>query len=255
MPTETVPCPWPIQPCGPLPDEEDSSYEELLAASTEILWALSGRQYGCCPVTIRPCRACKDGNPSGDWGARLRDGLWINLPCVSCGVNSCSCSEVCEVRLPGPVCEINEVMLDGEVLAETAYRVDNSDLLVRVDGGCWPNCQELSLPTTEVGTWSVTYDRGIPVPPAGQRALGELMSELWKACRADGTCILPKRVQTLTRQGVSMVMLDPMDFLAHGRTGLYFVDLWLTAVNPHGRPSGARVISPDTPLQRETTWP
>lgn len=255
MPTETAPCPWPILPCGPLPTEEDEQYLSLKAAATDVLWALSGRQFGCCEVSLRPCRRGCDESISGPWGARLVAGEWINLPCGHCAQDTCSCSEVCEVRLPSAVCEIIEVRLDGVVLPETAYRVDNSDLLVRVDGGCWPLCQEMSLPPTEVGTWEITYSGGVPVPAAGQRALGELMSELWKACRADASCCLPKRVQSITRQGISMVMLDPMDFLQHGRTGLYFVDLWLASVNPHGRPATARVMSPDTPIQRVTTWP
>lgn len=255
MPTETAPCPWPVTPCGPLPAEAEPEYAELQATATDVLWALSGRQYGCCEFALRPCRYPCEDSSSGSWGARLRDGAWINLPCGRCAGDSCSCTEVCEVRLPRPVCTITEVLIDGEILDPSAYRVDNVDLLVRTDGGCWPLCQAMALPPTEVGTWQVSGTSGIPVPAAGQRALGELMSELWKACCGDGGCCLPKRVQSILTPSGPIPLLDPMIFLDKGKTGLYFTDLWLSAVNPQGRPSSARVLSPDSPNHRMTTWP
>ena len=56
---------------------------------------------------------------------------------------------------------------------------------------------------------------------------------------------LPKRVTNVTRQGLSMVVLDPMDFLDDGKTGVYEVDLFLKAYNPAKLQRRATVMSPD----------
>jgi hypothetical protein len=258
VPTTLAPCGWELQPCGPLPEVEDESYEPLKDAAAEVLWKLSGRQFGLCERTIRPCRPeCRDqGLDSGPWpDAYLSSGEWVNSACRQCG-ERCSCSRVCEVRLPGVAYALVSVIEDGVSQGSGGpFRLDDSQWLVRTDGACWSTCQEMGLPLTEVGTWGVTYLDGIPLPPGGQRALGELMSELWKACRDDTSCCLPKRVRTLVRGGITVAMLDHMEFLDNGRTGLYFTDLWLQAVNPLHRPSGARVISPDFDPGRTQTWP
>lgn len=227
--------------------------------AAEVLYALSGRQFGICEVVARPCRpACCEpcGRGTGyRWTPVLQGGQWTNVSCVGCK-DVCSCTTVCEALLPGPVYEVTEVLLDGVVLAETEYRVDGRRALVRLtDGECWPTCQNMNLEPTEVGTWQVSYLRGRPLPEAGKNALGALANELAKACLGDSTCALPERVTTIARQGVTMALLDPMDFLTRNRTGIYAVDLWLTAVNPHGRSRHAGVYSPDVVPPRVTTWP
>lgn len=248
-----MPCSWPVLECGPLPEPEDTIYEPLRDAAAEILWALSGRQFGCCEKP--PWRPCRD-NCVGyrHWlGPALFEGQWINVFCRACGPRRCSCKEVHEIRLPGTVCEIIEVTIDGDVVPTGSYRVDDLSWLVRTDGDKWPTCQDMNLNLGEVGTWGVRYSTGPPVPVGGQRAAGEMMSELWKACKNDSTCCLPKRAILDARKGLQG--LDPMEFLLNGKTGLYFTDLWLSAVNPKGRPSGAIIVSPDYDPGRETTWP
>ncbi len=261
MPFAFAPCGWEPLPCGALPatgapgSAEEAEYVSLRDAAAGVLWALSGRQFGGCEVVYRPCRAeCVQPLPS--WPlATLDGGTWVNASCRACG-DRCSCSAISEVRLPGVVYEVVEVKLDGVALDDAAYRVDDGNWLVRVDGGSWPTCQEMALPPTEVGTWSATVLDAVPLPVGGRRALGELMSEMWKSCGGGGggSC-LPKRVQTITRQGLTIGLLDPMEFLDKGRTGLYFTDLWLRAVNPESRPQGARVLSLDMERHRTTTWP
>lgn len=227
--------------------------------AAEVLYALSGRQFGICEVKARPCRkdCCDPCGRSGGhrWTPILQGGQWTNVSCSSCK-DDCSCTTVCEVQLPGPVDHITEVLLDGVVLPPEEYRVDNRRSLVRVGGGeCWPTCQDMNLETDQVGTWEVTYGRGLPVPVAGQNALGALACELCKACIGDKDCCLPERVTTIARQGLTMALLDPMEFLSSGRTGIYAVDLWLAAVNPKGRSRRAGVFSPDVAPPRVTTWP
>lgn len=222
--------------------------------AAEVLYALSGRQFGVCEVKARPCRkeCCDpcDLNNGYRWIPILRGGVWSNITCSSCK-DSCSCTQVCEVDLPGPVDHITEVRQDGVVLGSAEYRVDNRRHLVRLGGEeCWPTCQDMNLEPDQPNTWEVTYGKGRPVPIAGQAALGALACELCKACIGDSSCCLPERVTTIARQGLTMALLDPMEFLSRNLTGIYAVDLWLTTVNPHGRARHAGIYSPDMPELR-----
>lgn len=240
---DTAPCSWEYTACGPLPTG-GPDLEELAEAAGGILWSLSGRQFGCCERTARYCYdAGTTWSGGAAWvGAALVEGQWVNIGCATCG-GRCTCFGQCEVRIDGPVCELVSVTVAGDAVPTGSFRVENGDRLVRTDGECFP-----------VGkTVEVSYSMGTPLPPAGKRALGEFMSELWLACNQDNACRLPKRVQVLARSGLPL--LDPMDFIKEGRTGLYFTDLWLHSVNPLGRPEAARAISPDAPEGRVTTWP
>jgi hypothetical protein len=255
-----APCSWDPIPCGcdlPGYGEEDSgedsgaeldpSVQYAVETAQFVLWALSGRQFGCCELSFRPCRRDCWSGTSGAWGARLVDGSWINLPCRSCS-GACACSEVNEVKLPnGPACEVTEVILDGEALDPSLYRLEDSEWVVLdPSAGRLPYCQDLSRPLGEEGTYGITYTYGTPPPVAGRRAVGQLACEILRACANDNGCKLPARVQSFTRQGFNAVLIDPFEFLTRGRTGLYEIDLFLSAVNPLGRPSGARVMSPDS---------
>lgn len=236
--------------------------QRALNVAAEILYALSGRQFGACEITVRPCRP--DCSPCGDqgydnsgyrWTPALSGGEWTNIACGGCG-DGCSCCYVCETLLPGPIAAITEVKIDGAVLSPLEYRVDNARTLVRLtEGECWPTCQSMALADTEPGTWSVTYERGKPLPDAGEAALAELACELFKACTNDKSCCLPARTKSVNRQGISYDILDPMDFLPSGKTGIYLIDLWLQSVNPAGRSRTAAILSPDAPVVRQTTWP
>lgn len=234
--------------------------QECVNAAAEILFALSGRQFGLCETTVRPCRTdeCSPCGDSGQFGFRwtpvLEGGLWTNVACGKCK-NDCSCKEVCELYLPGPINSVLEVKMDGAVVPLTGLRVDNRSSVVGMPNGvCWPLCQDMNLFDTEVGTYSVKYLRGVPLPVSGKLALAEFVVELCKACIGDATCCLPKRVTNVTRQGISMTLLDPMSFLENGKTGLYLVDAWLQSVNPKQRVRSAAVFSPDLPVTRRTTW-
>lgn len=237
--------------------ERVSVAQRCLDAAWEILWSLSGRQFYLCPMVVRPCRVecCDECSISGPrWTPALIGGEWTNVSCSRCG-DSCSCTEVSEVRLPGPIYSVTQVLLDGEILPPTSYRVDNEYFLVRTDGGRWPTCQNMAADATEEGTWEVTYTRGRPIPAGGEAALSELACELCKACVGDKSCCLPSRVTSVSRQGVSFAVLDPMTFLKDGMTGIYLVDLWLRSVNPYGLMRRATFLSPDMPNPRRTTWP
>lgn len=261
-------------PCWPDPEVDPDCCPEWAQASVAartraaafaafILWSLSGRRHGVCTVTVRPCgddcagestyHSAGGGLP---WAPMLVSGGWIN--CGGCGCSGpCDCCHVCKVRLPGIVQDVVQVIIDGVVLDPSVYRVDRHRELVRTDGVCWPRCADQHAPLDEVGggAFGVTYRRGLPLDDAAMYAYSSYACELLRACSQSDCCRLPERVQTVTRQGVTVAMLDPMEFLDAGRTGIPEVDMWLGAVNPRGLRGRSRVLSPDGPTTRRTTWP
>ncbi len=205
---------------------------EMLQAASDVLFELSGGQFpGLCTRTVRPCARRSGQSDPPDW----RPGWGV------CGcADGCECDPHWAVELGAfPVVSVQAVKIDGVTLASSAYRVDDYRRLVRigtVDGGNegWPSYQRLDLPDSAVGTWSVRFTWGRPAPAAGVRAAAVLACEMAMACDPDnvGNCRLPKRVQTVVREGVTVV-LQPAAFVdASGNTGLWEVDTFLAAYNP-----------------------
>lgn len=231
-------------------------------AATEVIWAMSGRQFGLCTVTLRPCRKTCYGDTwwslygepwstgyyAGAFGYNNAYGFWFDLSCGSCR-GGCSCSEVSEVVLPAPVSRIVQVKMDGTPMVTGAYRVDNNRELVRTDGQRWPRCNNMTLDDTNVGTWSVTADYGQDVPVSGQLAVGEMACEILRAL--DGQdCRLPAGIQSLARQGVTIDFPEVGELIQKGITGLYLVDQFVAAVNPSHLRARSSVYSVDTPPHR-----
>lgn len=259
-----IPCAWPID-TGCCPDWDTYTPEVQASATawaTEILWSLTGRRFGLCETTIRPCGStCSHGgwmtwpvswDGSGTGYGILNPynfgGTWFNCVCPG----ACSCKARCEVRLQDPVHSVTEVIVDGLTIDPSAYRVDNQSILVRTDGECWPKCQDLNLSdTSDVGTFFVTYQRGVPVPIAGQIAAGILACDFAKSCTSG--CKLPGNLSTLSRQGVEITMSDPTDALGNGLTGVSQVDQWIQSVNPRRLTNRPRVRSLDINPYRVTT--
>lgn len=247
---DTGPCePWPLL-CERFPAEADQDLRDMAARiATEVLWLRTKRQFGQCEVTLRPCR--KDCAPAWPWipssgwwdvtgmtwpwpAPALVGGKWLNIACGQCS-SGCSCSTVHEVRLPYPVAEILEVLVDGVALDPSAYRVDEWSLLVRLDGHPWPLCNDLNLDDTEPGTWSVRARYGAAVPELGQLAAGELASEIAKRCVGASGCLLPSTtVKQVDRQGVRKVFFDSDEAFKRGKVGLYWSDMFIASVNPTG---------------------
>lgn len=259
-------------PCWPEPDVTcckawDGAAPELRErvgkVAAQILHRLSGARYGLCEVTVRPCGKSCGGADTPSYGPPFvpminSAGAWINCWSGDCDCeDTCSCCRVCSVVLDGPVQDIVRVLVDGVEIPAEVYRVDNHRELVRTDGVCWPRCPDLHAPcdVEGAGGFCVTYLHGLPLDDAAMWAYGIYACELIKACTGASGCRLPKRVQSVTREGVTMTFLDPFDFLDHGRTGIPEVDIWLSATNPAGLRRKSRVFSPDYTPPRRTTWP
>lgn len=230
----------------------DQTY--ALQFATYVLWAATGRRYGLCERTVRPCGPY---NPVlyRTYGV---DTYWTLVGVAGGGVvplwwDGCGCSGGCgcqpsSVTLPGPVASITEVLLDGVVLAASGYRLDG-DMLIRMGGESWPVQQDLALPTTEPNTWSVRYQQGIAVPAVLNGVAGAYACEVVKA-RVGGDCQLPSRITSISRQGVDVQLLSTEDFLSKGLTGFEQVDQVLRALNPGGLYARPRVLSLDLPTMR-----
>jgi hypothetical protein len=224
-----------------------------------ILWAATGRQFGLCEVTVRPCgmRQCNDGGEfwgydwsGGTWVPYIFNGQWFNCMCP--GV--CCCEPRCQMRLMGPVFSIVEVLIGGVAVDPATYRVDDNHWLVRTAGECWPWCADLDT-DDGANVLEVTYLRGDAVPNALLRAASALECEWAKACVGDDTCRLSNRVTSLVRSGITIDMVSPEELLESGLTGLWEVDTVIRAFNPYRLQERLRVYAPELNVPRQTTWP
>lgn len=233
------------------------------ARAAKFLWAASGRIYGACPRVVRPCgEDCSDystywgpSQASGFTPILQANGNYINCRSGSCHCNPCDCCYVCGIELEWPVASITEVLVDGLVIPPAQYFVADRKKLIK-RSGCFPNCQNLALPSDTEGTFEVTYVFGLPLDVAGQAALDTLACEFLKQCHGQA-CKLPARWRTLTREGITMEAFDDLTVLDQGRIGILEVDSWLASVNPNRvqfPPYIPRMGATGTRLV-EQTWP
>lgn len=279
MPAGSGPCrTWPIDTdcsCFPDPGVEPwcPQMRAAVETATEILWRLTAGRFGVCREIVRPCRRkCRTGHREGAViRPQLLDGRWVNLsgcgcPCPEATCDPCGCgSGPDRIELPGPVvaprlpadCEGDDlvtVWVDGIPLDADAVRVQAPNVLLRVDGFRFPQCQDLSAAYDAEGAFAVEYWRGTPVPSGGVMAVSKLACEIYKACVRDDSCALPARVRTVQREGITYDMVDSLELIGEGRTGLTEVDMWVSAVNPTGLRSPSIVVSPDQyRVKREAT--
>ncbi len=254
----------PIFTCD-LPTGSEAVSGTAIGIATDVLSGMTAFRFGLCELTIRPCKRDCLGESvlrSGNWweysGANrwpypaLIGGAWYNMGCGGCS-GDCSCTTVHEVLLPGPVYDITQVKVDGVALTPgTDYRLDNDRLLVRLDGEPWPTCNDLNKADSEVGTWSVTFRTGEPVPNLGKLAVGVLSVELMKLMLCNSDCRLPANVTSLSRQGVDITLLDPQEIFDNRRTGLYLPDMFVNTYNPSGLRRRAKAYDIDAPYPRRT---
>ena len=258
----SLPCNWvPDVGCCADWDTFDASVQaSALEFGSYVMWSATGRQFGLCEMTVRPCGRWRGSCPefwgwywsdNGWWLPYLDgEGIWRNC---WCGSSACQCMPDCQVYLPGPVASVTEVVVQGAVLDPSAYRVDDLHWLVRTDGECWPDCVDLNHDSGDT-VFQVTYTRGQVVPNVVLTAAGTLACEWAKACTG-ATCRLPGRVTSIARQGVTVTMVDTDTLLNRGLTGIFEVDQVITAVNPQRLRQRLRVYSPDRRFPRTVTTP
>lgn len=232
-----MPQPWIT--VGDLDNPSDPYAEYAIYSATYILWGLSGRKYHgvaditeayVCPEYDLPANCSWVGHdtfrtPRGYQGYVIRDR--INHQ-----------QSPSRIRLrQQPVRKINSVSLAGSAIPSSSYYLRNgSDLVISTDGCGWSLCDSLE----------VSYTYGVAPPSAGKLAAIDLANELVKAYNGLD-CNLPQNVVNIQRQGISIEMFDPQNFLESGRIGLYSVDLFIAVSNPSKAKKPAKVFSPDKP--------
>lgn len=244
----------------------DTFTPEVQAAASTLAVALLDRltaySFGQCPVTVRPCspkcagftgyRTWPVGAPGSNGSGQpwiipyVDNGVWRNCGCAG----PCSCEARCQIPLRIPVASIVEVTIDGAILDADAYRVDRvpgrGAFLVRQDGDCWPSCQDMNV-AEGVGVFTVEYIPGFPLPADAPYYAGLLACQFAKSC-VGGDCVLPNQLQSLTRDGVDLQVVDPSTLPENILTGIAEVDRWVRSVNPANLRTRPRVLSLD---QRE----
>lgn len=256
------PCGW-VVPDPLCCDTWETTDPAIQAAAKEyaayIMWAATGRQYGLCDVSVRPCgmKRCSDGLgefwgydwSGGTWVPYVFNGQWFNCMCGA----MCCCEPRCQVRLVGPVDSITSVTIGGVAVDPLTYRVDDNHWLVRTAGECWPVCADLDTDDGD-NVFVVNYQRGTPIPAFVLTGSSPLACEWAKACTG-AECRLSNRVTSMVRNGITIDMVDPTSMLEDGLTGLWEVDTVIRAVNPYNLKQRLRIYAPELNIPRTVTSP
>lgn len=263
----SAPCNWDVDPgalgvCSEWSSHTEAIRSAALSLATDHLWGSTGRRFGVCPLEVRPAQdqfwdptyraypvqmtGRQFGDTNGGISAPmpyLDSGVWRNCGCGP----RCCCRPECATVLRGPVHSILEVTVDGSVIPPGDYRVDVTQgtyWLVRLDGTCWPTCQDFQAAEDAEGAFVVRYERGRELPDSLEVATAILACEFAKKM-SGGNCRLSSRMQSLTRQGVTVEMepATPGDMW----TGIEEVNQVIRNLNPSRRTRPPVVLSPDLP--------
>ena len=235
------------EPCSSLSMSADLMQNALYTAS-DVLFNLTGRRWpGVCSDSIRPIAQWRQHDGPPRW--------WPSTSSSTSGWCSCNrsqqygCATVPEISLPGhPVLSASIVVrIDGVTLDPSQYRLDDHHKLVRIDGEGWPCCQDLTADdATDLHTFAVDYDFGLAPPIGGVFAAAELACQM--ALSRDpvnsGACALPKRITSITRQGETITILDPLHVFDDGKTGIPSIDLWIASERYGAKSRRSAVLLP-----------
>jgi len=137
--------------CG---DTQPAELNEMIDQASDVLAILTGGKVaGRCTDVVRPCN---DGSRCGCYA------LW-----------SCGCSPIDGITLSGVNPFIEGITIDGTAFTE--YAIVDGNRLVRTDGQVWPGTQDLSVQSTETGTFEITYTYGLVIPDLAKRAAAEIV--------------------------------------------------------------------------------
>lgn len=258
-----------VGPCEPWTSAEDleaccgteippnADFPAAVDYASQVMFGLSGRQFpGACERVLRPC------HPQNNGCGALRPGWswWWGYPSVpfrdeSGWHNIGACDRECNIdciRLPWPVNEVTEILIDGLVMNPADYAVDSFREVCRLDGNSWPCSQNFALDVTEVGTWQITVIHGKPITAAMNVMATKLGCQFLKAMCGAESC-LPDNVKTIARIGTAIDFEETGQLFTDGQTGIREIDLWLRVVNPRGIQRPASVHRADDP-RRMRRW-
>jgi len=233
--------------CAPWASHEDAAigmltYEidpdlvdEAFQAAGDVLYELTGRRYpGVCHDFYRPQSQWRqvDGPPRW-WPSTISFGYGTQYGWCSCHRGrETGCTTVHEVKLPGHPAIRDSIVVKIDGVVFNSWTLDDGRFLKRVDGQGWPCCQNLNLPDSEPGTFSIAHDFGLHPPRGGTRAAVLLGTSLFAEWHPDlaGKCKTPARATRVTRTGITVELGDPVAMIENGLTGIRSVDLWVASV-------------------------
>lgn len=218
---------------------DDDTWDDLCWQASEMLYLWSGKQYsgGCSSTVIFETPPGSDGtDPDSLLWRYLLDswaawGYWSPW-----GVQgSRGVREKVVALLPdAPITAITSVLDENAVAVDYVAELP-AGVIYRQDGCPW-----------EPGT-TISYTHGIAPPVGGKRAAILLATELGKSWTG-AKCNLPKRIETVTRQGLTVNVAS-----VEWGTGIWDIDAWLRSVNPRQLMRRASAWSPDAARLRRTT--
>lgn len=215
-------------------------YAEYAAwAATNILWKLSGRKFhGVSTITETYVCPSYDIPANCSWIASgvFRTPYGWNGYVTRDLVNHQQLHTRFRLRQQ-PVRKIISLTVGGSAIPSANYQLRNGCDIVVDTGGC--NFSLCDAP-------EVTYKYGVAPPSEGKLAAIDLANQLVRGYNGEA-CDLPANVVNIQRQGLSIEMFNPVNFLENGRIGLYSADLFISANNPAKANLPAKVFSPDKP--------
>jgi hypothetical protein len=188
--------------CDEFPESEAV---DAIDIATDILWILTGRQFGVCSSTVTPSAGAQC-HTSVD----LFIGLW-------------------------PIVSVEEVRVNGVPVNGDSYRVsEGRRSLVRTDDGWWSATDSIEADLT----W------GILPPILVKKAVARMACEFLNMWNSK-PCGLPETVTSVVRPGVTMQALPKEEDLSKGLVGIYEVNMAIRLYNPSGLQSPSMIWSPD----------
>jgi hypothetical protein len=240
MACEEWPLIWPCDP--PTAETTTAKVEAAVAAARELLWSRTGRRLGVCSIVESyevPGTSVCAVPYLGD------DRLWhLGRPGAGRFI----------VLSQQPVHSVQSVSIDGAVVDPSSYRLAGSRLY-RV-GADWP----AQVAAEDAPRVVVAYSYGVSLAEGSRwhtlagLALGEVAMEVFRLMCGEA-CKLPSRAVSVTRQGVTVQLADPQQFVDQQLLGLPLADQLILATNPTRLRARSRVYSPDMARSAVTAAP
>lgn len=233
----------------------DEQWSLLLAASSEVLYALTGRRY----AGLRE-RAVELYAPCRCEGLRIGPRIpaaWLDYALGGGSVLSSAAYD--PYSLPSGVwgsCRPHEVRLPnrgvaallaaqdaaGAPLDVSRYRIERGGYLRRAP---WRGPDDAPLPGCR-RPLRLRYRFGRDPGPAGRVHAATLALAFGQASIDPDSSPLPGLVTQIVRQGVTFTQQAASTLIEKGQTGLAPVDLWIASANPARLRRPSRSWSPDT---------
>lgn len=217
----------------------DSPYaQEAIEYATFVLYKLSGEKYpGISRATetyVAEARAATHADPVST--EALHNIQRISVPT--------SIQYPQRLYLRGtPAHEVFSVQYGETVLDPSEYILFNKRFLKLSNGAVWNYaCDQRGI--------TVEYSYGMMPPSAGRMAASTLANELLILLGENSNadyCRIPERVTSVSREGISFDMINPMEFIDEGKTGIWEIDLFIRTANPSRAKKQPRLLSASDP--------